>query len=100
MRIGLLLCAMVGYGTSAFAQPRINDRPKLPGAVSGVGYNYQVNGAGGTGPYSFTITGGALPGGLSLSPTGAISGSTNAVGTANFTVTITDSMSVTASKAF
>ncbi|MGD0832773.1 MAG: putative Ig domain-containing protein, partial [Terracidiphilus sp.] len=46
-------------------------------------------GSGGTGPYTFTATG--LPAGLSISTSGAISGTPTVNGTFNYTVTITDS---------
>jgi hypothetical protein len=46
-------------------------------------------GSGGTGPYSFTATG--LPAGLTISTSGAISGTPTVSGTFNYTVTITDS---------
>ena len=47
--------------------------------------------AGGTAPYTFAVTAGALPVGLSLSSGGALTGTPTAAGTFNFTVTATDS---------
>lgn len=44
---------------------------------------------GGTAPYTFSATG--LPAGMSLSSTGVLSGTPTVAGTANATVTITDS---------
>jgi subtilisin-like proprotein convertase family protein len=64
----------------------------LPGATAGVSYNQTLTASGGTAPYSnFTISAGALPGGLSLSTSGTISGTPTAVGTFNFTVKAQDS---------
>lgn len=53
--------------------------------------------SGGTPPYTFSITAGALPPGLSLdATTGVISGTTqDQPGTYNFTATVTDSVSAT-----
>ena len=49
----------------------------------------------GTGPFTWAVTGGALPPGLALSATGTISGVPTAAGTFNFTVTVTDSATPT-----
>ena len=47
----------------------------LPATVVGHGYSQTVSATGGTGPYTFTISTGALPPGLTLDPaTGVISG--------------------------
>ena len=71
----------------------------LPAAIKGVGFNQQLNAAGGNPPYTWSLTAGALPGGLNLAAaTGIISGTPNATGSFNFTVTATDGDSHTASK--
>lgn len=63
----------------------------LPGGVVGQAYNQTLTATGGTPAYTFAVTAGALPGGLTLSPAGVISGTpTGPVGTATFTVTATD----------
>ncbi|MBX3672698.1 MAG: Ig-like domain-containing protein [Burkholderiales bacterium] len=53
-------------------------------------YSQTLVGSGGTGPYTFAVTGGALPGGLSMSGAGAITGTVTAAGAYSFTVTVTD----------
>ncbi len=64
----------------------------------GVVYSQTVVAAGGTAPYTFS---GTLPAGLSLNPaTGAITGTPASSATANFTVTVTDSLSVSSAKSF
>jgi uncharacterized protein with beta-barrel porin domain len=64
----------------------------LPGATLAQAYSASVGPAsGGTAPYTYAVTGGALPQGLSLAVGGAISGTPTALGTFNFTVTATDS---------
>lgn len=54
-------------------------------------YSQTLSASGGVGPYSFAITAGALPAGLTLSSVGGLSGTPTAGGTFNFTVTATDS---------
>jgi hypothetical protein len=73
----------------------------LPAATKGVICNQQLNAAGGKPPYTWSVTAGALPGGLGLAAaTGIISGTPNATGSFSFTVTATDADSHTASKPF
>jgi hypothetical protein len=47
----------------------------IPAAQLGVAYSFQLNGAGGTAPYTFSLLGGSLPTGLNLSTTGVIQSS-------------------------
>ena len=63
----------------------------LPGATDGASYSQSVSASGGTGPYSYAVTTGALPSGLSLASDGTISGVPTVYGSFNFTVTATDS---------
>jgi len=65
----------------------------LPDGTGGVSYSATLNPAtGGTAPYSYAVTNGALPDGLTLNPvTGALSGTPTADGTFSFAVTATDS---------
>ncbi len=62
----------------------------LPNATLGNGYSQLLTGTGGTAPYTFAVTSGALPTGMSLTQSGTLQGSIIISGTANFTVTITD----------
>jgi hypothetical protein len=64
------------------------------------GYSQTLTGSGGTVPYSWNITSGTLPQGLSLnSTTGIISGTPiGSAGTNNFTVRLTDSNTTTNDK--
>jgi hypothetical protein len=61
------------------------------GVVSSVYAGATLRAAGGITPYSWAVTTGSLPAGLTLSAAGVISGTPTASGTANFTVTVTDS---------
>lgn len=69
----------------------------LPEGQTGSAYSQTLAASGGTGPYTFALTSGALPVGLSLSSAGVISGTPTATGTTSFTVTATDSLSATGS---
>lgn len=64
----------------------------LPEAVTGVAYSHSVGAVGGAGPYTFSISSGSLPQGLTLAPdTGAITGTAVNTGTSAFTISVTDS---------
>jgi hypothetical protein len=71
----------------------------LPGGVIGTAYpGATLQAAGGVTPYTWAVTTGSLPAGLSLNTsTGAISGTPSGtfVGPVNFTVTVTDNESPT-----
>jgi hypothetical protein len=65
----------------------------LPAAPVGAAYTQQLAASYGTPPYSYTLSAGALPPGLSLSPTGSISGTPTTLGTYTFSVRVADSLS-------
>lgn len=58
-------------------------------AVTGLGFTA----ANGTAPYSYALTAGALPPGVTLASSGSLSGTPTATGNFNFTVTATDGSS-------
>ncbi|MBI5361383.1 MAG: putative Ig domain-containing protein [Planctomycetes bacterium] len=63
----------------------------LPGGNVNMSYNANLTASGGTAPRTWSITAGALPGGLSLNANnGAITGTPSATGASNFTAKITD----------
>ena len=63
----------------------------LADGIAGTAYSASLAASGGTGAISWSVTTGSLPGGLTLSGSGDISGTPLAAGTTNFTVTATDS---------
>lgn len=70
----------------------------LPDGTSGQPYpQTQLMAAGGEPPYSWSVTNGSLPTGLTLSGAGVISGTPTTAGIFSFTVKVTDALSNTAS---
>ena len=65
----------------------------LPNGATGTPYSQQLNATGGEPPYSWTVTSGNLPDGLSLSSAGLISGTPTASGVYSFTVQVSDALS-------
>lgn len=58
----------------------------LPNASQGVAYSQNITASGGAAPYTFSVTSGSLPSGLSLSSGGSLSGTPTVNGAFNFTV--------------
>jgi hypothetical protein len=72
----------------------------LPSGTVGNSYSANLTASGGVTPYTWSVSAGSLPAGLSLSAsTGAISGTPTAAGTSNFTAQVADSASHTQSAA-
>ncbi len=70
----------------------------LPDGQLGAAYNQTLGVSNGNPPYTWAVTSGSLPGGLSLAATtGAITGSPNTPGTFSFTIRATDITGSTAS---
>ena len=63
----------------------------LPQAGQGNNYNQNFVATGGNTPYSWTVSGGTPPPGITMNPEGDLSGLPTAVGTFAFAVTVTDS---------
>ncbi len=75
--------------------------PRLPGRQVGLPYSAQLTATGGTGGFTWSITSGALPAGLSLNTaTGVISGAPAATGTFNATFRVRDSGARTFNQAY
>ena len=72
----------------------------LPFGANGAGYSQSLFAAGGTAPYAWSLTAGALPNGLTLSAVGVVSGSPTQTGTFNFTAKVTDGAGTMLSRAF
>jgi len=73
----------------------------LPGSVTGRPYSATVVATGGTGPYTYSVSAGALPPGLTLNPaSGLISGTMTTQGAFAFTISALDSLGNTGSRAY
>ena len=70
----------------------------LSAGTVGTVYSASVQASGGTTPYTWSLSSGTLPAGLTLSSAGAISGTPTAAGTASFTVQVKDGANATATK--
>ncbi|MBX9452656.1 MAG: cadherin-like beta sandwich domain-containing protein [Mesorhizobium sp.] len=90
--VGATLVKARGTATINDDAPTITVAPaNLSDATVGAPYSATVTASGGTGPYTYAVTVGALPGGLTLTSSGTLSGTPTAEGTFNFTITATDS---------
>jgi Ice-binding-like/Putative Ig domain len=87
---------------AAAACPPITVNPAtLPNGTIGIAYSATVSGSGGTAPYTFAVTSGVLPTGLSLNATtGVIAGTPTTAGTFDFTITATDSLNCPGSRSY
>ncbi len=71
----------------------------LPAATVGASYSRQLAAIGGTTPYSWAVSSGTLPAGLSLSSSGTLSGKPTTAGNSTFIVQVSDAASRTATQA-
>jgi uncharacterized protein DUF4082/Big-like domain-containing protein/putative Ig domain-containing protein len=69
----------------------------LPNGTKSVAYTKSLAASGGTSPYSWSLSNGSLPAGLTLSSSGAISGTPTVAGSSPFTVAVKDSTGASAS---
>ncbi|MCX7512933.1 fibronectin type III domain-containing protein [Frateuria hangzhouensis] len=67
------------------------DAATLANGTGGTAYSHALTATGGAAPYTFALAGGTLPDGITLSPSGVLSGTPTEAGTFNFTVQATDS---------
>ena len=82
--------------------PVIVTASPLATGAAGTSYNVSLEAVGGTSPYTWTLSSGTLPAGLSLSSAGILSGTPTVAGTntSNFTLQVEDSKTTTGTKAF
>lgn len=93
---------LASAGSYTVTQPlSITTVSPLQGAVTSAAYTQTLSAADGSGTgYTWSITAGSLPPGVTLGSNGTFSGTPTTAGTYNFTATVTDSANHTASKAF
>lgn len=80
--------------------PVISTASPLTAGQEGVAYAATITATTGATPYTFAVTAGALPTGVTLASGGALSGTPSVNGAFNFTVTVTAANGLTGSKAF
>lgn len=85
--------------TVAPAALQITTTSPLPSGQSSVAYSTTLTAKGGTGPYTWSVSVGAPPSGLTLSSAGVLSGIPTAAGPASFTAKVTDAAAQTATAA-
>lgn len=74
--------------------------PVLPEPMKGVAYNHTLSATGGVAPYNYSLTSGELPGGITLAPSGLLSGVPAGEGAYDFTIQVTDSNGQTATRSY
>lgn len=82
----------VSYSLAISAPIIVVTPSTLPDAMQSIPYAVTLTASGGTAPYSYAVTAGTLPAGLSLSASGTLAGSPSASGSGSFAVTATDSL--------
>jgi hypothetical protein len=89
------------FGTSSGGTtPLAIATTNVPNGTVAQAYNAQLNATGGTSPYTWSVSSGSLPAGLSLSPAGLISGTPTTAGSSTFTAMVSDPSSQTATRNF
>ncbi|WP_429002915.1 putative Ig domain-containing protein [Xanthomonas sacchari] len=87
--------------TLAIVAPTLTVAPStLPSGTAGTAYSQTLSTSGGTAPYTYALSSGALPAGLSLSSTGVLSGTPTVAGSFTFVVGVTDAGSFGGSHAY
>jgi hypothetical protein len=90
---------VIDMGAFEFGSSVITLSPaSLPAGTVGLAYNQTVTASGGTAPYTFSVSAGNLPSGLTLSNSGNLSGTPDTAGSSNFTITATDANSDTGNR--
>lgn len=74
--------------------------PTLPAATANQPYAQTLSASGGTAAYTFAVTSGALPSGLTLAPSGALTGTPTTAASAAFSITATDVHGFTGARAY
>ncbi len=89
------------YSIALTTQLAITTASSLPAGGVSMAYSLQFTSTGGSNTgYSYSVTAGALPAGLTLSPTGFLNGTPTTAGTSTFTLKVTDSAGATATGTF
>jgi hypothetical protein len=74
--------------------------PELPSSSVGSPYSHRLQAGGGSPPFQWSVSGGGLPAGLTLSRAGTIEGQASSAGQYNFEVLVRDSAQASAVQSF
>jgi Putative Ig domain len=101
--VGVVLL-LIGVGLTSLACSKSTSRSlaittlSFPSGSIGANYSETLAASGGSGNYTWSISSGSLPAGLTLNPsTGVISGMPSAAGTSGFTVQVSDGVNTATS---
>jgi outer membrane autotransporter protein len=97
---GVAAQASYAYTLSIAAPTLVIAPPTLPAGKVGTAYSQALSTSGGTAPYSYSVSAGTLPAGLTLTAAGVLAGTPTAAGTANFTVSAADARGFGAAQAY
>ena len=87
------------FGTGLVGPDIMTDSP-LPSGMVGAAYDLTLAASGGVAPYTWSVSDGSLPAGLTLSDAGVLSGTPTSTTNASFTVRVRGSDSLASTKAF
>ena len=76
------------------------DPPTLPAPIAAVAYAATVTASGGAAPYTFAVTAGSLPPGITLAADGTLSGTSHQVGDYVATISATDRHGLVGSRSY
>ena len=95
----IVACALFA-GPAALASLAVSP-PTLPNwTINAPGYSQTVTASGGSAPYTFAVTTGAVPAGMTLSSGGVLNGTPTTATSYTFIVTATDSLSATGTQSY
>src|ERR1700746_1480874 len=95
------LLALLFIATISVAGQSLTLQGSLPSTGTvGTSYSGSLSTSNGPPPYTFSLSSGALPNGLTLNPAGQVSGTPSKAGSFQFTIKVKDKNSATASGSF
>lgn len=91
--VAFTISAATTTTTTTTTSPLAIASTSVPAGTTGTAYSATLTATGGTSPYTWSVSSGTLPTGLTLSSAGAISGTPTTSGSASFTAQVKDSAS-------
>ena len=94
------LTGSLAYTLTVTAVPVVVSPIALPNGAVGTAYNQTITATGPAGPFTFAVTTGTLPAGLTLTAAGALTGTPTTAAASTFTVTATSPANLTGNRAY